>query len=169
MDSLERLLGLHPKTAAAIALPTAALTRKGRHLTGTFCLSGDTMEGIIQCLVFLKAFSELKMKIVEFKGISERIAMLKLKSQGKLLHIYQVYAPTSMAEEAEHESFIYNSLTAALSRERNNWKNITLIIGDFNSQVGKQEEGERLTVGKYGYGQGTKLDKDWWISVKSKD
>lgn len=31
--------------------------RKGRHLSGTFCLTGDTMEGIIQCLVFLKAFS----------------------------------------------------------------------------------------------------------------
>lgn len=31
--------------------------QKGRHLTGTFCLTGDTMEGIIQCLVFLKAFS----------------------------------------------------------------------------------------------------------------
>lgn len=31
--------------------------RKGKHLSGTFCLTGDTMEGIIQCLVFLKAFS----------------------------------------------------------------------------------------------------------------
>ena len=31
--------------------------RKGRHLTGSFLLTGDTMEGIIQCLVFLKAFS----------------------------------------------------------------------------------------------------------------
>ena len=31
--------------------------RKGRHMSGTFCLTGDTMEGIIQCLVFLKAFS----------------------------------------------------------------------------------------------------------------
>lgn len=35
----------------------SAVGRKGRHLTGTFCLTGDTMEGIIQCLVFLKAFS----------------------------------------------------------------------------------------------------------------
>lgn len=35
----------------------AAVGRRGRHLTGTFCLTGDTMEGIIQCLVFLKAFS----------------------------------------------------------------------------------------------------------------
>lgn len=39
------------------SLATAAIGRKGRHLTGTFCLTGDTMEGIIQCLVFLKAFS----------------------------------------------------------------------------------------------------------------
>lgn len=35
----------------------SVIGRKGRHLTGTFCLTGDTMEGIIQCLVFLKAFS----------------------------------------------------------------------------------------------------------------
>lgn len=40
--------------------------RKGRHLSGTFCLTGDTMEGIIQCLVFLKAFS------VSFLSISAR-------------------------------------------------------------------------------------------------
>jgi hypothetical protein len=31
--------------------------RKNKHLSGQFCLAGDTMEGIIQCLVFLKAFS----------------------------------------------------------------------------------------------------------------
>ncbi|XP_025413639.1 neurobeachin isoform X3 [Sipha flava] len=47
--------------AAAAAQPSpgvAALVRKGRrHLSATFCLAGDTMEGIIQCLVFLKAFS----------------------------------------------------------------------------------------------------------------
>ncbi|XP_049825585.1 neurobeachin isoform X2 [Aethina tumida] len=75
MDSLERLISsgkpIALSTAANIAgssLPrralvhaslatAAAVGRKGRHLTGTFCLTGDTMEGIIQCLVFLKAFS----------------------------------------------------------------------------------------------------------------
>ncbi|XP_023318209.1 neurobeachin isoform X4 [Trichogramma pretiosum] len=35
----------------------SVIGRKGRHFTGTFSLTGDTMEGIIQCLVFLKAFS----------------------------------------------------------------------------------------------------------------
>ncbi|XP_015604572.1 neurobeachin isoform X4 [Cephus cinctus] len=68
MDSLERLMSAaphHPALTAASrsqnAFVQASLCsvngRKGRHLTGTFCLTGDTMEGIIQCLVFLKAFS----------------------------------------------------------------------------------------------------------------
>lgn len=68
MDSLERLIssGSHqPALTAATRSQNAfvqanlcsVIGRKGRHLTGTFCLTGDTMEGIIQCLVFLKAFS----------------------------------------------------------------------------------------------------------------
>lgn len=40
--------------------------RKGRHLSGTFCLTGDTMEGLVKCLVFLKAFA------VSFLSISAR-------------------------------------------------------------------------------------------------
>lgn len=43
---------------ASLAAAPAIGDKKGRHLTGTFCLTGDTMEGIIQCLVFLKAFSD---------------------------------------------------------------------------------------------------------------
>ena len=31
--------------------------KKNRNLCGNFSVSGDTMEGIVQCLVFLKAFS----------------------------------------------------------------------------------------------------------------
>jgi hypothetical protein len=72
MDSLERLMSaakpMPPALAGGSSLPrralvhaslatSAAVGRRGRHLTGTFCLTGDTMEGIIQCLVFLKAFS----------------------------------------------------------------------------------------------------------------
>lgn len=55
----------HPALTAATRSQNAfvqanlcsVIGRKGRHLNGTFCLTGDTMEGIIQCLVFLKAFS----------------------------------------------------------------------------------------------------------------
>ncbi|EZA55232.1 hypothetical protein X777_05167 [Ooceraea biroi] len=71
MDSLERLMSSrthHPALTAATRSQNAfvqanlcsVIGRKGRHLNGTFCLTGDTMEGIIQCLVFLKAFSVRK-------------------------------------------------------------------------------------------------------------
>lgn len=71
MDSIERIIratplpinlpytgnGQNAQRALVHASLATAVGRKGRHLTGTFCLTGDTMEGIIQCLVFLKAFS----------------------------------------------------------------------------------------------------------------
>ncbi|EDW25831.1 GL14281 [Drosophila persimilis] len=49
--------GIEQRALVHASLAAATVGRKGRHLTGTFCLTGDTMEGIIQCLVFLKAFS----------------------------------------------------------------------------------------------------------------
>lgn len=70
MDSIERIIRANPlpanlpsgngensRRALVHASLATAVGRKGRHLSGTFCLTGDTMEGIIQCLVFLKAFS----------------------------------------------------------------------------------------------------------------
>lgn len=73
MESLDRIIcekRLRPSTTNSLtttaqinrrAMVQASLStvfgRKGRHLTGSFLLTGDTMEGIIQCLVFLKAFS----------------------------------------------------------------------------------------------------------------
>lgn len=69
MDSIERIIratplpanlngnGQNHRRALVHASLATAVGRKGRHLSGTFCLTGDTMEGIIQCLVFLKAFS----------------------------------------------------------------------------------------------------------------
>ncbi|XP_033170341.1 neurobeachin isoform X5 [Drosophila mauritiana] len=66
------------------SLAAATVGRKGRHLTGTFCLTGDTMEGIIQCLVFLKAFSlvggefdmELNFVIQDAQNIKHMLELL---------------------------------------------------------------------------------------------
>lgn len=70
---------VHASLAAAPALGD----KKGRHLTGTFCLTGDTMEGIIQCLVFLKAFS------VSYSELTRLKTQLKLflKQNSELLCI----------------------------------------------------------------------------------
>nr|XP_037871256.1 neurobeachin isoform X6 [Bombyx mori] len=69
---------------ASLAAAPAIGDKKGRHLTGTFCLTGDTMEGIIQCLVFLKAFSlvggefdmELNFVIQDAQNIQHMLELL---------------------------------------------------------------------------------------------
>ncbi|KAM7346344.1 A kinase anchor protein rugose isoform 13-T20 [Cochliomyia hominivorax] len=100
MDSLERIMRAAPLPRALnvnsantkgqqralvhASLAAATVGRKGRHLTGTFCLTGDTMEGIIQCLVFLKAFSlvggefdmELNFVIQDAQNIKHMLELL---------------------------------------------------------------------------------------------
>ncbi|XP_052752766.1 neurobeachin [Galleria mellonella] len=79
-DARPRGALVHASLAAAPALGD----KKGRHLTGTFCLTGDTMEGIIQCLVFLKAFSlvggefdmELNFVIQDAQNIQHMLELL---------------------------------------------------------------------------------------------
>jgi hypothetical protein len=48
---------LSNRRAIVQASLSTVFDKNGRHLSGTLCLTGDTMEGIIQLLVFLKAFS----------------------------------------------------------------------------------------------------------------
>ncbi|XP_037030161.1 neurobeachin isoform X5 [Bradysia coprophila] len=95
MDSLERFMRAAPlppglpitqghRRALVHASLASAVGRKGKHLTGTFCLTGDTMEGIIQCLVFLKAFSlvggefdmELNFVIQDAQNIKHMLELL---------------------------------------------------------------------------------------------
>ncbi|XP_041968935.1 neurobeachin isoform X2 [Aricia agestis] len=79
-DTRPRGALVHASLAAAPHLGD----KKGRHLTGTFCLTGDTMEGIIQCLVFLKAFSlvggefdmELNFVIQDAQNIQHMLELL---------------------------------------------------------------------------------------------
>lgn len=82
MDSLERFMRAAPlppglpitqghRRALVHASLASAVGRKGKHLTGTFCLTGDTMEGIIQCLVFLKAFSVSWVVFINFLNLNQ--------------------------------------------------------------------------------------------------
>ncbi|GBP49712.1 hypothetical protein EVAR_33466_1 [Eumeta japonica] len=70
-DARPRGALVHASLAAA---PAGRGERKSRHLTGTFCLTGDTMEGIIQCLVFLKAFS-VSVSIVAFGMLHQKLLL----------------------------------------------------------------------------------------------
>ena len=75
--------------------------------------------------------------------------MISVHFQGKPFNIMviQVYAPTSIAEEAEAEQF-YEDLKDLL--ELTPQKDVLFIIGDWNAKVGSQEIPG--VTGKFGLG-----------------
>src|SRR5574337_976972 len=75
--------------------------------------------------------------------------MISVHFQGKPFNItvFQVYAPTSNAEEAEVEQF-YEDLQDLL--ERTSKKDVIFITGDWNAKVGSQETPG--ATGKFGLG-----------------
>jgi hypothetical protein len=90
---------------------------------------------------------DYKHNIGELSGISERIAVLKLKIVKINISIIQVYTPTQASSEEELEAF-YDYLDKALTDYR---ARRTYIIGDFNHKVGIRQYEER-PLGPYGMG-----------------
>lgn len=71
---------------------------------------------------------------MEVKGISERVAVLKLKlSNAVNLAVTQVYAPTSVSDEREIIEF-YELIKDLYNREK---EYFTVLMGDWNAIVGK--------------------------------
>lgn len=56
-DTNSNALTSNHRRAIVQASLSTVFDKQKRHLSGTLCLAGDTMDGIVQLLVFLKAFS----------------------------------------------------------------------------------------------------------------
>ncbi|GBP79249.1 Craniofacial development protein 2 [Eumeta japonica] len=95
----------------------------------------------------------LERNIEEFKGISERIAVLNihLPAYKHKWSIIQIYAPTDQYEESTKDRF-YDQLSTVLQKTNKN----VMTIGDFNGRIGTQRTGEDNVIGKFGFGRRTK-------------
>ncbi len=83
-------------------------------------------------------------QVVKYKGVSGRLAILKLKIDSK------VKLPISTARgEAEEREKFYGDLEKISEEEKEYY---ALITGDFNAKVGRSKESHR-TVGKFGFGE----------------
>lgn len=95
----------------------------------------------------------LRKNIEEFKGISERIAVLNMNLPGykDKWSIIQIYAPTEQQEEYIKDLF-YNQLSSVL---QDTYKNV-IVMGDFNGRIGSQRTGEDKVIGNFGFGRRSK-------------
>lgn len=92
----------------------------------------------------------LKNEIIEFSGVSDRIAVLNIKLPGhrQPTSIVQIYAPTEVAKvEAKNE--FYRKLSKVMPKL---YKNI-IIMGDFNGQLGKRRLNEDKILGRFTSGK----------------
>lgn len=88
----------------------------------------------------------LKSHIISFTGLSQRVALLRLKINNLELSIIQVYAPTETSNEEELEAF-YKTVDKAIQLSD---KNI-IVMGDFNAKIGQTDPIE-IATGNHGYG-----------------
>ena len=89
-----------------------------------------------------------KSSIVAFKSISDRIASLRVKVTGGMLTILSAYAPHEGDKypfEVRHDFF---SLLSKHTR-RHNQNTVTMVCGDFNTQMRYVKAGEANVLGPY--------------------
>ncbi|CAK1591052.1 unnamed protein product [Parnassius mnemosyne] len=92
----------------------------------------------------------LKNEILEFRGISDRIAILNINLPGykKPTSIVQIYAPTEVTQKDIKDEF-YKKLNQIMP----NLCRTVIIMGDFNSQIGKRNKNENNILGPYSTGK----------------
>ncbi|XP_059045043.1 craniofacial development protein 2-like [Achroia grisella] len=118
------------------------------HKDYIFCYIGETIGLHGVGFLIKKSF---KSDIVNFLGISERVALLKLQLNNIPLSLIQVYSPTESSREEEIDKF-YNDLKTAQELA----DKTLIIMGDFNAKIGHPQPHENIIMGKYGYGKRNK-------------
>ena len=85
--------------------------------------------------------------VINFVPVSDRVIFLQLQTKTGKLNIIQGYAPTADKSDEEVEQF-YEQIDQVLRSTKP--RDSTIILGDFNSKIGKGKSGKH--VGEYGLG-----------------
>ena len=85
----------------------------------------------------------------EHRAVNSRIISVAMQGQHKNVKIIQIYAPDSTHEEEDVEE-IYDNLEEEMRKA--NAVDINIVIGDFNSKIGKDNIGYKDVMGKFGLG-----------------
>ena len=133
LDELEEALeisGIHILGISEVRRPIETLRTTNRSNLIAHSNSTDGQRGV--GFIIQKHLID---NVIEFRSISDRLAILKLKLKSRNVCIMQVYAPTSASKEQDIDEF-YHQLENALLDINTYYKDV-FVMGDFNAQIGK--------------------------------
>jgi exonuclease III len=88
--------------------------------------------------------------VIQWEPVNDRIITVRLQSRYTKVTIVQVYAPTNTASDEEKDEF-YEVLQQILDDSPEH--DMKIVLGDFNAQVGKDNEGWEEAMGQQGLGE----------------
>jgi hypothetical protein len=88
--------------------------------------------------------------LLDWKPVTERIITTRFQGHARNVTIIQCYAPTEAAETEIKQSF-YAQLQEVYNKTKK--KDIAIIMGDLNAQVGNDNLGFEEVMGKHGHGR----------------
>lgn len=90
-----------------------------------------------------------KEALVDWKPHTDRIISARFCTRARHLSVVQCYAPTENADESDKGAF-YSQLTQVLDSIHRG--DITILMGDFNAQVGNDNKNFESVMGRHGLG-----------------
>ena len=102
--------------------------------------------------------AEATASLIEWTPVSSRIVLARLRSRARNVQIVQCYAPTNDADGDVKTDF-YEQLQATL--EQRTKRDILIVMGDFNAQIGSDNVGREHVMGREGLGQINELFADF--------
>lgn len=124
----------------------------GEHKTAsgaTLIYSGKTIGERRESGVGFLLSKEAKQALIEWQPHGDRIILAKFKTRARTLTCVQCYAPTEVSDPNIKENF-YDSLYSVLSSCPQG--EIKLVMGDFNAQIGSDNNGKEQVMGKHALG-----------------
>ncbi|MCH9665805.1 MAG: hypothetical protein K0U41_08180 [Gammaproteobacteria bacterium] len=102
--------------------------------------------------------------VLGYWQLSDRVLLVKLRGKPFNISLIVVYAPTSDSTDEESDKF-YDTLDMAKAQCKS--QEITIVMGDLNAKVGKEQKCE--IVGKHGLGSRNERGEKWvqWCTANN--
>lgn len=101
---------------------------------------------------------------MKWKPISNRMVSARLKGKHINITLIRCYAPKDDSSDEDKDKS-YSQLQA--ESEKTSWRDLVVIMGELNAQVGRDNTDNERVMEKHGVGNRnlTIMVRDWWSSV----